>query len=57
MVDATNAAFGKNILGTVMDGLCVLYSGDELQLVSQKIWSECLLIVPKGCRDSHRKLK
>lgn len=57
MVDATNAAFGKNVLGTVMDGLCVLYSGDEIQLVSQKICSECLLIVPKECRDSHRKLK
>ena len=57
MVDATNAAFGKNVLGTEMDGLWVLYSGDEIQLVSQKKWSECLLIGPEGCRASHRKLK
>lgn len=34
MANATNAACGKNAFGTEMDGLWVLYSGDEIQLDS-----------------------
>lgn len=30
MANATNAAFGKNAFGTEIDGLCVLYPGDEI---------------------------
>lgn len=55
MANTTNAAFGKNDLGTEMDGLWILYPGDEIQLAISNKLSKFLLIGSNGYRTSHRK--